>query len=426
MAKRFNFLVLFPDILVIVVLSVILSSKMHLKSRYGIDIVGDIPTDSMTHVKNPLSAESRAMFNDLFSTGFMVAMLGFFESTTASKSLGTSYNLAISSNRELIALGSMNVVGSLFAILPAFGGYGRSKINAYSGAKTTMSGFFMAVVTLFTIKFLLPAIRYIPICILSVITTVVGLTLLEEAPHDLKFHWKCKGYSELTVFTLTLVVTLLYSLQAGIYIGCGYSIINVIKHSAKSRIQILGRIPGGDTFINADEYHENVVNYCINPEIEEIEGCLIVKIPQPLTFTNADDLKMRLHRLEKHGSAHTHPAAPRSRREEMTENLIFDLRGMSNIDSSAVQTLEEIISNYKRRNVQTFLVRVPLSENIRNRLVNSGVTDLVEKNTTNSPYFSTIEEALAAIDNFNQQHNSSFATPSPSIFSSTLLNSSMA
>ena len=257
---------------------------MHLKSRYGIEIINDIPKDSMKHLKNPFSNVNVATFKDLFSTGFMVAMLGFFESATASKSLGTSYNLAISSNRELIALGSMNVVGSMFAILPAFGGYGRSKINAYSGAQTTMSGFFMGLVTLFTIQFLLPIIRYIPVCILSVITTVVGLTLLEEAPHDLKFHWRCKGYSELTVFTVTLLATLFYSLEAGIYIGCACSIINVIKHSAKSRIQILGRVPGTETFINADDYQANAAGYFINPQIEEIEGFLIVKIAETFDF----------------------------------------------------------------------------------------------------------------------------------------------
>lgn len=425
--KKFKWLVLLPDILVVVALSIFVSYKMHLKSRYGIEIINDIPKDSMKHLKNPFSNANVATFKDLFSTGFMVAMLGFFESATASKSLGTSYNLAISSNRELIALGSMNVVGSMFAILPAFGGYGRSKINAYSGAQTTMSGFFMGLVTLFTIQFLLPIIRYIPVCILSVITTVVGLTLLEEAPHDLKFHWRCKGYSELTVFTVTLLATLFYSLEAGIYIGCACSIINVIKHSAKSRIQILGRVPGTETFINADDYQANAAGYFINPQIEEIEGFLIVKIAEPLTFTNADDLKMRLHRLEKHGSAVTHPAAPRSRRKEMTENVIFDMKGMTHIDSSAAQTLEEILSAYNRRDVHVFLTNVPLTEKVRERLVTSGVAELCERNTiTNSSYFSTIEDALTAADVIAQRHNQQYHTPPPSIFSNTLLNSSMA
>ncbi|KAG0675435.1 hypothetical protein C6P41_004701 [Kluyveromyces marxianus] len=426
LSKRFKWLILFPDILTVVLLSIIISYKMHLKSKYGIEIVDDIPNNSLKHLKNPLSSANLSSFKDLFSTGFMVAMLGFFESTTASKSLGTSYNLSVSSNRELIALGSTNVVGSVFAILPAFGGYGRSKINAYSGAKTTMSGLFMGIVTLFTIQFLLPVIRYIPVCVLSVITTVVGLTLLEEAPHDLKFHWRCKGYPELIIFTVTLLATLFYSLQAGIYIGCACSIINVIKHSAKSRIQILGRITGTDTFVNADEYLASTSEYCVSSQVEEIEGCLIVRIAEPLTFTNADDLKMRLHRLEKHGSAITHPAAPRSRKEEMTENIIFDLKGMTNIDSSAAQTLQEIVMAYKRKNVHIFLRGVRMSEQVRGRLLNSGIAEMVEKNpATNTYYFDTIEDALAAVDNLSQRHNHQSHTPPISTFSDTLLNSSM-
>lgn len=425
LARKFKGIVLFPEILLIVVISIILSYKLDLESNYGIDILGETAADPITRLKNPFSAKNMANFKDLFSTGFMAAMLGFFESATASKSLGTTYNLAISSNRELIALGSLNSMGSALGILPAFGGYGRSKINAYSGAKTTMSGLFMAILTMITIRFLLPIIHYIPICMLSVITTVVGITLLEEAPHDIRFHWKCKGYSELAVFTLTLGATVLYSLEAGIYMGCGYSIVNVVRHSAKSRIQILGRVAGADIFANADEFQENMVDYLINPQLEEVEGCLIVRIPEPLTFTNADDLKMRLHRLERHGSAKTHPAAPRSRKEEMTRHIIFDIQGMTDIDSSAAQILEETMAVYRHRGVSLYLVGVSLIERVRNRLQDSKILDHVHKKSPSTPFFSTIEEALTAVDDASSDSNLSQSSPPPSILSSTLLNSSL-
>lgn len=81
--------------------------------------------DNFDKLKNPLTHSRRKLMPDLFSASLIVAMLGFFESTTASKSLGTTYNLTVSSNRELVALGCINMFISLFGALPSFGGYGR-------------------------------------------------------------------------------------------------------------------------------------------------------------------------------------------------------------------------------------------------------------------------------------------------------------
>lgn len=439
--KRFRSLVFFPEILLVVVTVIFFSYNFDLKHRYNIEVVGDIEASVFDKLRNPLSKNKRPFYGDLFSAGFMVAMLGFFESTTASKSLGTAYDLAVSSNRELVALGSLNLIGSLFGALPSFGGYGRSKINAYSGAQTVVSGACMGTITMFTIKFLLKFIRYIPVCVLSVITTVVGLSLLEEAPADLRFHIRCRGYNELISFIITVLTTFFYSVEAGITVGCGYSIIRVIKHSTKSRIQILGKLAGTNKFVNADEYEgkNSTSERRVNPQLEEIEGCLIVRIPEPLTFTNTDDLKTRLNRLELYGSTKTHPAAPRSRDQEMTKYVIFDLHGMTTIDSSAIQILQEIISSYKRRHVHVFLVRVPSARKVRNRFVNSGILEMVESDIhrsllpsaqqmlTSSPYFETIEEALRIVDELELRAASHLDTLSVcnSIISRTFVNSSM-
>ena len=116
---------------------------------------------------------------DAFSTGFLIALLGFFESSVAAKSLGANsgggqvdkrktdpdeqaeepdgiQGMTVSANRELVALGCANILGGIFMALPAFGGYGRSKVNASTGGKTPMSSVFLSLITVFCILFLLP------------------------------------------------------------------------------------------------------------------------------------------------------------------------------------------------------------------------------------------------------------------------------
>lgn len=415
--SKCRYVIFVPDILLLIIGTIFLSMNYGFKHNYGISTVGDFNTKGLDKFINPLSAENRVLIPQLLSPGFVTAMLGFFESTTASKSLGSAYDLAISSNRELVALGSMNLFSSVLGSLPAFGGYGRSKINAFSGAQTVMSGAFMGLLVLLTIRFLLPLIHYIPICVLSVVTTMVGISLLEEAPADLMFHLRCLGYDELLIFTLTVLTTIFYSMEMGICIGCGYSIISIIKHSASSRIQILARVQGTSRFVNSDDYlkRANRKNTEENVDLEELEGCLIVKIPEPLTFTNTEDLKERLNRLEKFGSTKVHPSTRVRRSRNSTKYVIIDLKGMTYMDSSAAQILLEIVSAYRKRGVRVFLTGVTINAKIRERLERSHVAKLVENtaavSVTNvdqvlevSPYFPTIEDALTVIEDYESNN----------------------
>lgn len=415
--KQRQWLVFVPEILIVVITTILLSMKYRFKHTYGISNVGDFNAEGFGKIINPINKKKRKLYPELLSTGLLTALLGFFESTTASKSLGHNFDLTVSSNRELIALGTMNIFGSLFGALPAFGGYGRSKINAFSGAQTVMSGAFVGMITLFTLKYLLSLIHYIPVCVLSVITTLVGVSLLEEAPAEIAFHIRCKGYHELTVFCLTFLSTFFYSIEAGIFIGSLFSVLNIIRHSTKSRIQILGRTSKSGEFINIDELiMSRPLNIESNPNLasEEYEGCLVVRIPEPLTFTNSEDLKERLGRIERYGSVNTHPGTQNLRSKDKTKFIVFDMNGVTSMDSSAAQILLDIIKIYCKRSVRVFLVSVPRNENVRTRLMKSGITNLLKKNGQRVPmsfeennindddvscyYPSSIDDAFVIID----------------------------
>jgi MFS superfamily sulfate permease-like transporter len=181
--------------------------------------------------------------------------------------------------------------------------------------------------------------------------SVVAWSLIEEAPHDILFFIQIRGWTELGLMFIIFAATIFYSLTLGIAIGVGLSLLSVIKHSTRPRIQILGRIPGTNRFENAED----------NPDkLEFIEGCLIVKIPEPLTFANTGDLKNRLRRLELYGTTSAHPALPRVRSPEHNKNIIFDIHGVTSLDGSGTQVLEEIVRGYRERGVRVFFSRGPL------------------------------------------------------------------
>jgi len=202
--------------------------------------------------------------------------------------------------------------------------------------------------------------------VLSSMITVVACTLIEEAPHDIAFFIRIRGWTELGLMLSIFGATIFYSLSLGIAIGVGLSLLSVLKHSTRPRIQILGRIPGTNRFENAEDDPD---------KLEFIEGCLIVKIPEPLTFANTGDLKNRLRRLELYGSTAAHPALPRVRAPELNRNIIFDIHGVTGLDGSGTQVLEEIVRNYRDRGVRVFFSRGPaIGTPIWNLFERSGIT----------------------------------------------------
>jgi MFS superfamily sulfate permease-like transporter len=172
-----------------------------------------------------------------------------------------------------------------------------------------------------------------------------------ECPDDIKFFIRIRGFSELVLMFLIFASTIFYSLTVGVALGVGLSLLSVIKHATKPRIQILGKVPDtADRFENAED----------NPNgVEFIKGCLIIKIPEPLTFANTGDLKNRLRRLEFYGSTTAHPALPRVRGQEHSKNIVFDVHGVTSLDGSGTQVLTEIVDEYVGRGVRVWFCRVP-------------------------------------------------------------------
>ena len=214
--------------------------------------------------------------------------------------------------------------------------------------------------------------------------SVVAYSLIEEAPHDLHFFWQISGYNELILMLLIFLTTFFWNLRIGIAVGIGLSLLRLLNHSTRPRIQILGRVPGTDNEFENTESSPG--------GLEFIPHCLIVKIPEPLTFANTGSLKDRLRRLENHGTNNAHPALPRVRHEEHNQNVIFDVHGVTSLDPAAVQILLEIMTSYRERGVRVFFCRTPSRRSEVWRLM--VVSGLVEVCGGESHFVRSVQQAL--------------------------------
>ncbi|KAJ5818135.1 hypothetical protein N7474_003726 [Penicillium riverlandense] len=356
---RYPQVIYFPDRFLVVVLSAILAWKLDWEDK-GLELLGhtEISSSRLFVFQWPFQFAHMKHVRTAMSKAFIIALLGFFESSIAAKGLGDGCpdgikGMNISANREMVALGVANVVGGCFMALPAFGGYGRSRVNQQTGARSPMSNVFLSAITLVCIFVLLPYLYYLPKPVLCSMISVVAFTLVEECPSDIKFFFRLRGWTELSLMLLIFLTTIFYSLELGMAFGIGLSVIILIRHSTKPRIQILGKVPGTARFENAELRPEN---------IELVEGALVVKIPEPLTFANTGDLKNRLRRLELYGSSRAHPSLPRMRPAENNRNIVFDVHGVTSIDGSGTQVLWEIVRTYTENGTKVYFCRLPNAE----------------------------------------------------------------
>lgn len=189
----------------------------------------------------------------------------------------------------------------------------------------------------------------------------------EECPHDIGYYWSISGYTELFLMFMIFLTTFFWNLKVGIAAGIGFSLLLLIKHATRPRIQILGRDPESREFDNAESMGES----------EFIPNCLIVKIPEPLTSFNTGSLKDRLKKLEDYGTTSAHPALPRVRRPEQNRSIVLDVHGCTAMDASASQVLLEICTEYRNRGTRVIFCRVPSRKSEVWRLLNaSGVVEV--------------------------------------------------
>lgn len=156
-----------PDRLLVVVLAAVLAWQLRW-DKQGLAVLGDVKAapGRVFEFRNPFQLSHMDHIRDAMGTSFLIGMLGFFESSVAAKSLGGAEvieGMQLSPNRELIALGTANLVGACFMAIPAFGGYGRSKVNKSTGGTSPMSSILLSIITVLCILFFLPWFYYIPV-----------------------------------------------------------------------------------------------------------------------------------------------------------------------------------------------------------------------------------------------------------------------
>lgn len=311
-------------------LIVVIASSFSIKyfgDELGVSIVGLVP-EGLPSFRFPEIDISN--ISKIFPLALTLSLIAFMEAISVAKAIEEKKDYAIKPNQELIALGTSNIIGSLFQSYPTTGGFSRTAVNDQAGAKTGLASIISALVVGLTLLFLTPLFYYLPNTILASIIMVAVFNLIDfKTPRKLLKSSK----SEFYVLLFTFFITLFIGIKEGIILGVLISLLLLVYRSTQPHVAVLGKIRGTNYFKDVDRF---------NDEIETYENLLLVRFDEQIYFGNCQFFKEQLFERidQKKGKLNV---------------VILSSGGINYIDSSGMKILNEIISILKSKNIRFYM-----------------------------------------------------------------------
>lgn len=264
----------------------------------------------------------------LLPAALTIAFVGYMESIAVAKVYAARDRVPLSPNRELVALGLANIGGAFFQAFPTTGGFSRTAVNDAAGARSTVASLVSAGVVGLTLVFFTGWFRGLPNAILAAIV-LVAVSKLVNWKAGLKL-WQTDR-RDFGVFALTFGATLFVGIEEGIFVGILASLLTLVINHARPHLSVVGRVPGTRSFRSQTRH----------PEVEYLQGILILRADAPLSFANAESFRTAVQKaLARHPGTH---------------DLVLDVHAVNAADSSAMNELEGLFEDLERAGVRRWI-----------------------------------------------------------------------
>ncbi|KAM7254183.1 hypothetical protein ACFE04_031865 [Oxalis oulophora] len=304
--------------------------------KHGVQVIGNLKKGL-----NPLSAEylvfSSPYMGIAIKTGIITGIVALAEGIAVGRSFAMFKNYHIDGNKEMIAFGMMNIVGSCTSCYLTTGPFSRSAVNYNAGCKTAVSNVVMAIAVMFTLMFLTPLFHYTPLVVLASIIISAMLSLID---YEAAIHLYKVDKFDFVICMSAYIGVVFGSVELGLIIAVGISVLRVLLFVARPRTFVKGNIPNSTIYRNVEQY----------TNANRIPGILILEIDAPIYFANTNYLRERISRWIDEEEEKL-----KSSGETSLQYIILDISAVGNIDTSGISMFEEIKKTSDRRGFKLVL-----------------------------------------------------------------------
>lgn len=310
---------------------------------YGIALVGDVPSGLPSlFIFKPSWTDVAA----LAPAAVAIAFLAFSDGILLAQTFAEKNGYEVNGNQELVALGTANILASMWHGFPVSASQSRSAVVDAAGGKSQVAQLFAAAGLLAFLLFLTPLIALMPRVVLGSILIVTAFGLLETA--SLRMLLRIDR-SEFSIAMGVTLVILLAGVVPGIIAGLLLSLIDVLYEISRPRDAVLRRLSSDGKF------HD-----CLDPEDgEEVPGVVVYRLYAPLIFANARYVMARVRELVE-------------RADPPLECLVIDAQAIHDMDVTAAQRFSELFRELSEDGIEIKLADAPRP--FREQLIKVGLT----------------------------------------------------
>ena len=350
-----------PAYLIAVLSAILLSVVLDLEAK-GVAVVGTI-TPGLPPLGLPaLGLEDLAA---LVLPAAAIALLIYADSGVTGQVLGRRGRYRVDPNGEFIGLGAANIGAGLTSGFPVNGSQSRSFAAADLGARSQLTSAGVLVLLVITLLFLTPLFAPLPKSALAGVIIVVGVGLI----HPAEFRSLARiARSEAILALLAATIVVFVGMLAGVIVVAILSLLLLAQRAAQPRTVMLVRVPGTDTYRAAEA----------NPDGSAEPGLVLYRFDAPLFFANVDILGDEI-------LAAVEAADP------PTRWVVVDMEAVTDVDSTATESLLELVAEVHRRDVGFAVAR--LRQPVADYLDRAGVLDLVGRDRV----YLQVDDAVAAL-----------------------------
>uniref|UniRef100_A0A669P1K4 Solute carrier family 26 member 6 n=1 Tax=Phasianus colchicus TaxID=9054 RepID=A0A669P1K4_PHACC len=260
-----------PIELITIIISTGISYGVNLNSKYGISVVGNIPSG----LKPPV-VPNVSYFGQVVGNAFAIAVVGYAICISLGKIFALKHGYKVDSNQELIALGLSNFLGGFFQCFAISCSMSRSLVQESTGGNSQVAGVISSLVILVTILKIGELFHDLPKAILSAII-IINLKGMFKQFTDLRTLWKSNRV-DLMVWVVTFIATLLLNLDIGLGASVAFALLTVIFRTQLPHYSILGRVTDTDVYKDVAEYEK----------AQEVPGIKIFRSSSTIYFANVE------------------------------------------------------------------------------------------------------------------------------------------
>lgn len=320
-------------------LSVILSTLFVYITRAdkkGVQIVRHIDKGINPPTLNEIFFTGRYLAKG-FKIGAISGVIALTEAVAIGRTFAAMKDYPIDGNKEMLALGTMNIVGSMTSCYVATGSFSRSAVNYMAGCETAVSNIVMSMIVLLTLELITPLFKYIPNAILAAIIISAVVNLVDIGAVALL--WKIDKFDFIACMGAFFGVVF-HSVEIGLLIAVCISFAKILLQVTRPRVALLGNLPGTTIYRNIQQY----------PAAMTVPGVMIVRVDSAIYFSNSNYVKDRILRwLTDEEELNNKSNLPR------IHHVIVDMSPVTDIDTSGIHALEDLNKSLQKRDVQLAL-----------------------------------------------------------------------